>query len=102
MQVFAACGLTVLVETVFLVLCGYRDARAITVIICANIITNLTLNAILTFLPSTYGWWLVPLEAVVVAAEYAIFAKAFEPSRRLFWLTLAANALSFCVGLLLL
>ena len=100
MSIFLACGLTVLIETAFLALCGYRDAFSVTVIVCANIITNLTLNLVLA-LTGRWGWWLVPLELAVVGAEFAIFAKAFGPSWRLFGLTFAANALSFGTGLLL-
>lgn len=97
MAIFAACGLTVLIETAFLALCGYRDAFSVTVIACANILTNLTLNLILGVF-GLWGRWLLPLELAVVAAEFAIFAKAFGPSWRLFGLTLAANAISFGVG----
>ena len=98
MTVFLACALTVIIETAFLALRGYRSAFAVTVVVCANIITNLTLNLVIAR-TGLWGWWLLPLEAAVVAAEYAIFAKAFEPSRQLFWLTLGANALSFFAGI---
>ena len=46
--------------------------------------------------PAVYG-----LECAVVAAEYGIYRLAFGPRRGLFWLTLAANALSYGLGLLL-
>ena len=42
-----------------------------------------------------------PLEAAVVAAEYAVYAYACGRSKKLFWLTLAANVLSYCLGLIL-
>ena len=100
MSIFLACGLTVLIETGFLALCGYLDAFSIAVIVCANIITNLTLNLILA-LTGLWGWWLLPLELAVVGGEFAIFAEAFGPSWRIFGLTFAANALSFGAGLLL-
>ena len=100
MAIFVACGLTVLIETAFLALCGYRDAFCVAVIVCANILTNLTLNLVLGVF-GLGGWWLLPLELAVVAAEFAIYAKAFDPSWRLLGLTFAANALSFSVGVLL-
>ena len=100
MTIFLACVLTVLVEAAFLALFGYRDAFSVTVIVCANILTNLSLNLVLGVF-GLGGWWLLPLELAVAAAEFAIYAKAFEPSRRLFALTFAANALSFGIGCVL-
>ena len=40
------------------------------------------------------------LEALVVAAEYAVYAAAFRPGWKLFFLTLAANCISYGLGLL--
>ena len=54
MSLFFACGLTVLIEVPFLFLFGYRGRNAVTVTVCANVITNLPLNlAFLWFLPRT-------------------------------------------------
>ena len=73
----------------------------LTVIVCANVLTNLVLNlSFLLGLPYRPGW-IAAGELLVVAAEYAVYARAFGPSRRLFLLTLAANCLSFGLGLLL-
>ena len=100
MTVFLACALTVLIETPFLALFGYRRREELAVIVCANVVTNLLLNLALMLLPLP-RWSVDPLEAAVVAAEYAVYALAFGRSRRLFLLTLAANCLSYGIGLLL-
>lgn len=53
-------------------------------------------------LPRAALTWLVyPLELAVVAAEYSVYALACGRSRRLFLLTLAANVLSYSLGLLI-
>ena len=101
MILFWACFLTVLIETPFLALFGWRSREELTIIICANVVTNLLLNLSLAFfLPIT-----VPviafLESAAVLAEYAVYALAFGRSGRLFLLTLLANGLSFGLGLLI-
>ena len=101
-MIFLACLLTVLIEGGFFALLGYRDRFSLTVIICANVITNLLLNlAILRAFRGDPGAWLYAMEAVVVAAEYAIYARAFGWGWRLLLLTLAANVLSYGAGVLL-
>ena len=99
--ILLACLLTVLIETPFLALWGYRKKRELAVIVCANVLTNLLLNlSFLLGLPYR-PLWIAAGELLVVAAEYAVYARAFGPSRRLLLLTLAANCLSFSLGLLL-
>lgn len=100
MIIFLCCLLTVIIETCFLAALGLRNPYEIKIIVCANIVTNLTLNLALALIPSLYGWIYV-LEVLVVAAEYFIYRQAFGNTRRLFWLTLAANVLSYCIGLLI-
>ncbi len=102
MQILLACVLTVLIETPFLALWGYRDRRSLTVIVCANVITNLLLNlSFLLGLPYR-PVVIAAAELLVVAAEYGIYARAFGRSRKLLLLTLTANCLSFGLGLLIL
>ena len=101
MRIFLACALTVLIETPFLALWGYRKRDELIVIICANVVTNLLLNLLLWRVPTLYGPAVYGLEAAVVAAEYGIYRLAFGPGKGLFWLTLAANALSYGLGLVL-
>ena len=98
MMIFVACILTVLIEVPFLMLFGYRSRDDCIIIACTNVITNLILNIVLLFAGS---WLVYPLEVLVVAAEYLIYAKAFSPSFKLFGLTLAANVLSYSIGLLI-
>ncbi len=102
MRILLACGLTVLIETPFLALWGYRKRDELIVIVCANVFTNLLLNLLLWRVPSLYVPGVIALlEAAVVAVEYGIYRLAFGARRGLFWLTLGANALSYGLGLLL-
>jgi hypothetical protein len=103
MSLWAACGLTVALETAFLAVCGLRTLPFLAVCVCANAATNLTLNLLLGPLSAMVDitWFIYALEAAVVAAEYGAYAALLGPSKRLFLLTLAANTLSYCVGLLL-
>ena len=102
----AAALLTAAVETVFLALCGYRQRVFLLLAVLANLCTNLTLNLLAALLSATplAGWlWLLvyPLEAAVVTAEYLLYRGFSGPSRKLLCCTVAANALSYGVGLLL-
>ena len=99
-MIFLACLLTVVVETAFLAAVGYRDRYALTVIVCVNIVTNLLLNLLLWLLGWDVGAWIYLLEALVVATEYAVYAAAFGPGWKLALLTLAANCISYGLGLL--
>ena len=101
MRILLACGLTVLIETPFLALWGYRKRDELIVIVCANVFTNLLLNLLLWRVPSLYGPAVYALEAAVVTVEYGIYRLTFGARRGLFWLTLAANALSYGLGLLI-
>lgn len=99
MKIFLYCFLTVLIETPFLMAFGYRRKYETAIIICANVFTNLTLNVSIALCPVLYDFIYLP-EALVAAAEYFIYAKAFGRSKKLFFLTLAANVLSYTLGLL--
>ena len=102
MSIAIACLLTVLIETPFLALCGYRSKSAIAIIVCTNVITNLVMNILLTLLcPQWTIGVLVLAEALVVVVEYLIYSVPFGRGWKLFLLTLAANALSCGLGLLL-
>ena len=101
MILFLACLLTVLTETPFLALFGYRSRDELTIIICANVVTNILLNLSAALFLSLTVPVVVLLESAVVLAEYCAYALAFGRSRRLFLLTLAANCLSFGLGLVL-
>ena len=100
-MIFLACLLTVVVETAFFAAFGYRDRYALTVIVCVNVVTNLLLNLLIWLLGGSVGAWIYGLEVLVVAAEYAVYAAAFRPGWKLFLLTLAANCISYGLGLLI-
>lgn len=99
MSLLLACLLTVAVETPFLMLFGYRDRNAVSIIVLLNVITNLLLNLTLALIGKTWLSALI-LECLVVAAEYCVYACAFGRGRRLFFLTLGANVLSCGIGLI--
>ncbi len=102
LRLFKACLLTVLLETGLFYLKGFREKDDLTIVACANVVTNLSLNLLIALLfPGGPGAWLILLEAMVVIGEYLIYAKAFGASKRLFLLTLAANLLSYGTGVLL-
>lgn len=97
-----ACALTVLIETPVLALWGLRRWNELAVVASANAVTNLLLNLFLFGFPA---WAALPAvllpEAAVTVAEYGLFRLAFGQARGLLPVTLAANALSFGLGLLL-
>ena len=98
MSVFIACILTILIETPFLARFGYRSKDEITVIVCANAVTNLLLNLSLTMFIMKPGSSVYLAEIAVTLSEYAVYALAFGASKRLFFLTLAATVLSFMLS----
>jgi hypothetical protein len=102
LRIFKACILTVFLETGIFYLLGYRKKDDVTIVVCANVITNLVLNlTIAWFFPGGPGSFLLLLEIAVVIAEYLIYAKAFGATNRLFGQTLAANVLSYAAGVVL-
>lgn len=93
-------ALTVVIEICVFVLAGYRDRYFIMLCAAVNLLTNLTLNLILSFT----GWEyliLAGLEAFAVIAEYLCYSAAVGRNGRLFGLTLAANLVSFIIGAIL-
>ena len=94
------CLATVIIESFFLFLCGYRKKEQLIIVVCANVLTNLTLNLILLFFGRT-ALLLAFLELAAVAAEYLIYAILFGRSKHLTLLTVAANILSFAIGLII-
>jgi len=100
-NLFLACVLTVVIETPFLALFGWRSREELTIIVCANVVTNLLLNLSLAFFLPTTVPVIAFLESAAVLAEYAVYALAFGRSGKLFLLTLLANCLSYGLGLLI-
>lgn len=103
MTLFAACALTVVLETAFLAVFVSREAAFLAVCALSNAATNLALNLTLAGLSGVVNitYIVYPLEAAAVLAEYAVYALLLGRSRRLFFLTLAANLLSYGAGLLI-
>lgn len=98
----SAAVITIGVETLLLGLLYRRDTLFLGLCASLNLATNLVLNLVLWLIPFTVRWWPVyPLELLVVAVEYAVYARACGRSGRLFLLTLAANVLSYCTGILI-
>ena len=98
----AAAGLTMAAECLFFALLYRRDALFLALCAALNLATNLSLNLALQYMPRGQLRLLVyPLELLVVLVEYGVYACACGGSKRLFLLTLGANALSYCTGLLI-
>ena len=96
-----ACGLTVLIETGFFLLLGWRDRDQLAAVVCANVVSNLLLNLCLSLWIPFNAWTVALGELLVVAFEYAVYARLRGRNRRLALQTLLANALSFGAGVLL-
>lgn len=101
MILFLYAFLTVLFETPWFALWGYRKRDELLLVVCVNVVTNLLLNLFLATLGRDVGALIYLLEAIVVAAEYFIYAIPFGRSWKLFLLTLGANCLSYGLGLLI-
>ena len=103
MTLLLACALTIAFETLFFLLIGWRDRLFLLLCVSANALTNLCLNLLIALLARFgfwQGWLALPLELLVVAAEYAIYLIVRKRGWKLLLLVLAANALSYSIGLL--
>lgn len=99
-MIYAACGLTLLIELLFFACTRYRRERYFMFLCGAvNVASNLSLNLLL---PAHPAWWMILLgEGLVVAVEYMIYALACGRSGRLLLYTFLANLLSFSAGLVI-
>lgn len=99
-----ACVLTVVIELVFFLLVGKRSRDFVFVCVLINIATNLTLNLILSVM-NLMGWYgslqVIVLEVLVVFAEYWVYALLEGKSRKLMLLTIAANVITYGLGLII-
>lgn len=105
-RIFIACGLTMLIETGFFILVGKRMQRDfILLCLCANALTNLSLNLLVWLLFYTVTTELSAViylfEVCVIIAEFLIYGAYEGRSRKLFLLTVASNAVSYITGLLI-
>jgi hypothetical protein len=93
--------LTVAIETLFFIAFGFRSRRFIFASIVANLTSNYALNYALLYRPATWDYALSLLvgEALVVVYESLIFLGIEKKKYELIPLTLAANIVSFLLGL---
>jgi hypothetical protein len=108
-----ALALTILVEVAVGALLGIRSPRGIATVALMNVVTNPPLVWVLAVAAMLFGigpastpaayWGLVALlEAIVVTVEWRILRWVLGlESRRALWLSIALNAASFGLGLLL-
>ena len=92
--------LTAVIESAVFAAAGYTGADALSLCAAVNLLTNISLNLIL----SLTGWGtagVLILEMLIVAVEYLCYSCAFGKGRKLFALTFAANLLSFLIGKLI-
>ncbi len=103
MILFVCAALTVIIETPWMYLWGIRKRDEILLVVCVNIASNLLLNLVLSlcFVGRDVGAYIYLFESLVLALEYAVYALAFSPSWKLFFITLGANCLSYCLGLII-
>lgn len=93
--------MTIACETAFFALFrGTRRWDFLALCMAVNLTTNLALNTVL-LITGHSKLTVYPLETVVVAMEYGVYALGTGGSRKLFFLTLAANILSYTLGGLL-
>jgi len=101
-MIFIACLTTVVVETLFFYVCGYKKCEDIFIIICCNVLTNLILNLVIQIVfhgaPGGHIYW---MEALVVLSEFWIYCAAFGRNFKLLLFVLTANCMTYGIGLLL-
>ena len=95
------CMIAVIFETAFFWMFGYdsRDERM--VVACTNVLTTLAMN--LMMIPNGYQSipFVVAAELILIAVEFGIYSIAFGRSGKLLLLTIAANAISFGIMLII-
>ena len=96
-----ACALTLLIETPFLFLSGYKRHQMLLLIVCVNLATNLTMNLCFLFFVPFCVLTVVIAEILVVFIEFSVYSAAWGRNLRLFLLTFIANALSCLLGVFL-
>lgn len=100
MSLYLACGLTMLIETGYFLLRGYRGRDFVILCLAANAATNLSLNLLLGVLGRPV-WLIVALELIAAALEYAVYRPAVGPKKALAADVIAANLCSLLLGGLL-
>ena len=102
LKLLAAVVLTILIETAFYFIVGYRSRVFLIACVLINFITNLPLNLALALIPANNGRVLLcPLEIAVVLIEWGVLRLFASKRRGLPALVFFANLLSFSAGLLI-
>ena len=104
LEFLKACIITVVIETAFFAVLAYRKRDDLLIVVLANVITNPSLNVIFglcwLYAPE-YAWIaLAALEILAVLIEWLIY-RALTDAKRPFITSLAANAVSFGIGVII-
>lgn len=100
MSLYLACGLTMVIETIYFYLAGYRNRSFLIVCLAVNAATNLTMNLALRY-TGIQVWIVLLAEILVVAVEYVVYSLIVKSGKTLLLHTVTANLLSFTVGAVL-
>ena len=95
------CLIAVIFETALFWMFGYDSRDERTVVACTNVLTTLGMN--LLMIPNGYRSipTVVAAELVLIAVEFSVYSIAFGRSGKLLLLTIAANAISFGITLII-
>ena len=96
--------LTLVLETGFFLLVGKRNRKDLLLVVMVNVLTN-PVVVLLYWLAFYYTNWnttivKIPLEIFAVLTEWVCYKKYGQEFKRPLLFSLAANAFSFTVGLL--
>lgn len=92
--------LTALIESAVFAAAGYRRACDLALCTAVNMLTNLSLNLVLSLSGEGTGVVLM-LEMLVVITEYIFYFSAYGRRKSLFIIVLASNLLSYLTGVLI-
>ena len=101
-NIMIALAVTIFTELIVIVLLPKRTARLILLSIFVNIVTNISFNVGITYIPHEYDNLIVfGLEEVIVFVEALIYFVLIKDFRRSFVISLLCNLTSYLVGLAL-
>lgn len=97
-------ALTLIIEVCFFILTGKRNKKDLLLTVAVNVVTNPVV--VLMFWLSLYTDWnrvavMVPLELCAVCTEGYYYKKCGQDFKRPYLFSVAANAVSFIIGVLL-
>ena len=98
-------GLTILLETAFALFAGIRGRKNLLTVVLVQVITNPCVVLLILWCMTHLSWhralFELPIEAVVVVAEWIIYKKFLKDLKRPFAFSLAANYFSYTFGIVL-